>query len=42
MSGHLEHLWLYIVAPILGVLLAIPVCIGVRESDCCKLKCCSL
>ena len=25
MSGHLEHLWLYLVAPIAGAALAIPV-----------------
>jgi aquaporin Z len=23
-SGHLEHLWIYLVAPVLGMLLAIP------------------
>jgi aquaporin NIP len=26
MSGHLEHLWLYPVATILGALLAVPIC----------------
>lgn len=25
-SGHLEHLWVYIIAPIAGALLAVPVC----------------
>jgi aquaporin Z len=35
-SGHLEHLWLYLAAPILGALLAIPACIGVREPGCCS------
>ncbi|SHM50239.1 aquaporin [Mucilaginibacter sp. OK098] len=25
-SGHLEHLWVYIIAPITGALLAVPVC----------------
>ncbi len=25
-SGHLEHLWVYIIAPISGAALAIPVC----------------
>jgi aquaporin Z len=24
-SGHLEHLWIYIVAPIIGAILAVPV-----------------
>jgi aquaporin Z len=34
-SGHLEHLWIYLTAPVLGALLAIPACCGVRESGCC-------
>jgi aquaporin Z len=34
-SGHLENLWLYLAAPILGALLAIPACCGVREPGCC-------
>ena len=34
-SGHLEHLWLYLVAPVLGALCAIPLCIGVRGPNCC-------
>ena len=34
-SGHLEHLWVYLVAPMLGACLAIPACIGVREPGCC-------
>jgi aquaporin NIP len=34
-SGHLENVWLYLGAPILGALLAIPACIGVREPGCC-------
>jgi aquaporin NIP len=25
-SGHLEHLWIYIIAPITGAALAVPVC----------------
>lgn len=29
-SGHLEHLWLYLVATVLGALIAVPLCIGVR------------
>ncbi len=38
-SGHLEHLWLYLTAPILGALLAVPLCIGVRDTSCCGGKC---
>jgi len=40
-SGHLEHLALYLVAPMLGALLAIPACIGVREPGCCGGACAS-
>jgi aquaporin Z len=35
-SGHLEHLWIYLTAPVLGALLAMPLCIGVREPGCCQ------
>ncbi|MEK7951555.1 MIP/aquaporin family protein [Luteolibacter soli] len=38
-SGHLEHLWLYPVATIFGALIAVPLCIGVREPGCCGGKC---
>lgn len=34
-SGHLEHLWLYLAGPLLGALLAVPVVCVVRPSDCC-------
>ncbi len=34
-SGHIEHLWLYLAAPVVGALLAIPACCGVREAGCC-------
>ena len=29
-SGHLEHLWIYLVAPVLGMLVAIPLFKAVR------------
>ncbi len=35
-SGSLEHLWIYLAAPILGALIAIPLCIGTREPGCCR------
>lgn len=35
-SGHLEHLWLYLVAPVIGALLAVPFCICSREAGCCR------
>jgi aquaporin NIP len=38
-SGQLQHLWLYPVATILGALIAVPLCIGVREPGCCGGKC---
>ena len=34
-SLHAQHLWLYIVAPILGACLAKPACRCVREKGCC-------
>lgn len=34
-SGSLEHLWLYLAAPALGALLAIPLCYGTRGPGCC-------
>ena len=38
-SGHLEHLWVYLLAPTIGALLAVPLCFGVRESGCCGGNC---
>jgi aquaporin NIP len=35
-SGHVEHLWVYLAGPLLGALLAIPACCGVREPGCCS------
>ena len=35
-SGHCEHLWIYLVAPILGATIATVACRCVRESDCCR------
>ena len=35
-SGHLDHLWIYLAAPILGALLAVPACCGVRDRGCCR------
>jgi aquaporin Z len=34
-SGHTEHLWAYLTAPLAGAFLAVPLCIGVREGGCC-------
>jgi len=38
-SGHLEHLWLYIVAPIIGALLAVVSCKLVKDDQCCDEDC---
>jgi aquaporin NIP len=35
-SGHLEHLWLYLVAPPLGAVTARYACKCVREAGCCE------
>ncbi|MDB6005832.1 MAG: Aquaporin [Prosthecobacter sp.] len=40
-SSHLEHLWLYLTAPVIGALVAVPLCIGVREAGCCGGNCSS-
>jgi len=38
-SGHIEHLWLYIVAPIVGAILAVLTCKIVKSNDCCAGNC---
>jgi aquaporin NIP len=35
-SGHLEHLWIYLAAPVIGAALAVPACCAFREPDCCR------
>lgn len=35
-SGHTETLWLYLVAPVLGAILAVPACCAFREPGCCS------
>lgn len=34
-SGHLEHLWVYLLAPVLGAQLAVPACRCVQAAGCC-------
>lgn len=34
-SGHVENLWAYIAAPVLGALLAVPLCCAIRGGNCC-------
>ena len=35
-SGHMESLWLYLIAPVLGAALAVPACCAFREPGCCS------
>jgi aquaporin Z len=35
-SGNIEHLWMYILAPILGALLAVISCKLVKDENCCE------
>jgi aquaporin NIP len=35
-SGNTAALWIYLVAPVLGALIAVPLCICVREKGCCS------
>jgi aquaporin Z len=36
-SGHVESLWVYLTAPVLGALLAVPACRCVHEAPCCSI-----
>lgn len=38
-SGHLQSLWIYLTAPVIGTLFAIPLCRLVRDKDCCNQNC---
>jgi len=38
-SGHLEHLWVYLTAPVLGALLTVPFCMALRGRECCNGGC---
>jgi aquaporin NIP len=35
-SGRLEHLWVYLAAPLLGALIAIPACAVIQQPGCCR------
>lgn len=35
-SGHFENLWIYLLAPVLGAILAVPACCAFREPGCCS------
>lgn len=36
MSGQLDHLWIYIAAPLAGAFLSVPACRSVHEEGCCS------
>jgi aquaporin Z len=36
LSGHLDHLWLHLMAPVAGAYLAVHACRCVREPGCCR------
>lgn len=36
-SGHLEHLWIYLTAPLLGAVIAVFACRGCQEATCCPM-----
>ena len=36
-SGHLEHLWIYLAAPVMGAWLAVFACRGCQDSACCPI-----
>ena len=38
-SGNIQHLWLYMVAPVLGALLAVVSCKLVKDEQCCEEEC---
>ncbi len=38
-SGNVQHLWLYIIAPILGALVAVISCKMVKDENCCNEDC---
>ena len=35
-SGHLDSLWVYLAAPVLGAALAVPLCLCVHDRPCCR------
>jgi aquaporin Z len=37
-SGHVEHLWVYLVAPVLGAAAAVPLCRCLHAGPCCSIE----
>ncbi|AMV24309.1 Aquaporin Z 2 [Gemmata sp. SH-PL17] len=40
-SGSTEHLWVYIAAPLLGAVVAVPTCVLIQQPGCCRDGACS-
>lgn len=38
-TGNLQHLWVYLAAPLGGAILAVYACRGTREANCCRGRC---
>lgn len=36
LSGQTQHLWVYLFAPVLGALIAVPLCLCTRDQECCQ------
>lgn len=39
LSGHLEHLWIYFAAPVVGAFASVPLCSALHDADCCGGQC---
>jgi aquaporin Z len=37
-SGHIQFLWVYLIAPVAGAVLAVPACCAIREPGCCPIS----
>lgn len=35
-SGEMQHLWIYLAAPVIGALIAVPACLCVQQKGCCE------
>ena len=36
-SGHLQYVWIYLTAPVLGAILACPICRLIKGKECCPI-----
>lgn len=40
LSGSFEHLWIYLTAPVVGALIAVPTCAAIQAPGCCSKETC--